>query len=298
MTENFIAIDIETANQSHASICQIALVGYAGSNRTWEWSTLVDPEEEFDQLNIDIHGISSLHVQSAPKLPDLLSAIGDSIGEQVVASHTPFDCNSLNGAARKYGLNFPQCRWIDTCEISRFAWPELSNHKLDTLCQHFSIPLDHHNALSDAIACGEILTQAVLETRLIVQELAERVGFIAPAASRTQRKSAVRYPEKVKLNATCQGPLSGHVLVCTGEFSIGKAKLATLAAGLGCDVEDRFSKKRTTILVIGHRDPTKFNGKQKSKKQLDAEATIESGRPVSILSESEFLEFIGQFHAS
>ena len=39
------------------------------------------------------------------------------------------------------------------------AAPE--NHKLSTLSEFLSVELDHHNALSDAIACGEITVQAV-----------------------------------------------------------------------------------------------------------------------------------------
>lgn len=84
MADNFIAIDVETANRSPASICQIGLAAYAGAHRCWEWSTLVNPEEEFDRQNVEIHGIGSMHVQSAPMFPAVIEAISDSLASQIM----------------------------------------------------------------------------------------------------------------------------------------------------------------------------------------------------------------------
>jgi hypothetical protein len=78
------------------------------------------------------------------------------------------------------------------------------------------------------------------------------------------------------------------VWVCTGDFSIGEAAL--VAASLGCDVEERITKK-TTMLVVGQRDPARFKGKEKSRKQLQAEAAAAEGREIAIMTEREFLDF-------
>lgn len=43
-------------------------------------------------------------------------------------------------------------------------------------------------------------------------------------------------------------------------------------------------------MVVGQRDPSQFGGKQKSRKQLDAEAAIAAGRNVQIITELEFIE--------
>jgi hypothetical protein len=94
------------------------------------------------------------------------------------------------------------------------------------------------------------------------------------------------------------GPLAGEILVCTGEFEIGEAELVKLAARLGCEVEDRFSKKRTTILVVGTRDPNQFNGKVKSNKLLAAEQAAAKGRQVTILSERQFLSLARSHQAA
>ena len=293
MIENFIAIDVETANSSRGSICQIGLAAYSGSNRRWTWSTLVNPEEAFDEGNVRVHGIRSHEVQSAPRYPTIFEDIRRNVEGQFVVSHTRFDCEAVHQAAAKYGLQFPECRWVDTCDVARFAWPNLASHALDVLCRHFSIDLKHHDAASDAVACAEILTQAILHTRMGLEQLAKRTGFVPPPAHQADRNKADRrYSAKLSMIGDVSGPLAGQVLVCTGDFRIGEAKLVELAAGLGCDVEDRFSKKRTTILVVGTRDPAQFNGKVKSDNLVAAEAVAAKGKPIAILSEQEFLKLV------
>ena len=40
--------------------------------------------------------------------------------------------------------------------MGRRCYPELANHRLDTLCRYRDIPLDHHKAGSDSRACAEL----------------------------------------------------------------------------------------------------------------------------------------------
>lgn len=296
MVDEFIAVDVETANQTRSSLCQIGIVAFKGTIPQWEWSSLIDPEEPFDEFNIGIHGIRSVDVQTAPTFPIVLESIADRIQGRIVASHTAFDCDALTMAAQKYGLQFPGCKWIDTCEIARFAWPTLVNHKLDTLCRHFGIELNHHDALADAAACGRILTRALLDTGIGLRELSTRRLRSSPQPrSSHSSRSRARYSERIELTGRPGGPLQGHVLVCTGDFTIGEAQLAATAANLGCDVEERVRKKRTTILVVGRRDPSQFNGKEKSQKQLDAETAIAEGRQITIMTEAEFLALAARY---
>ena len=55
-TDSFVAIDVETANADLASICQIGLVTFADGQIVSEWQSLIDPEDEFNEINISIHG--------------------------------------------------------------------------------------------------------------------------------------------------------------------------------------------------------------------------------------------------
>ncbi len=290
MTGQFIAVDVETANSDRHSVCQIGLVAFAKGNASWEWSTLVNPECDFDGFNVQLHGITSHHVRLAPLWPSALSAISECINGQILVSHTRFDCDAICHATHRYGLALPACSWLDACAVAKVAWPNLGQHDLESLCRLFDIQLDHHNAASDARACGEILSRAMSETGLSVTEWMNRAGLVSPAPY-NQRVSPARkrYSERIEATGDPNGPLTGHVWVCTGDFSIGEAALVALATSLGCDVKERITKK-TTILVVGQRDAAQFGGKEKSRKQLDAEAAIAEGRKVTIMSEREFVE--------
>ncbi len=116
------------------------------------------------------------------------------------------------------------------------------------------------------------------------------VGVITPSSRpQTGERAQARFSEKIEARGVEGGPLSGHVLVCTGEFEIGESALVNVAVALGCDVKESFTKQ-ATILVVGYRDPTQFNGKEKSNKQLKAEAAVAEGRKVSIMNEREFVK--------
>ena len=55
----FIAIDVETANADMASICQVGIAKFADGQLVEVWSSLIDPEDFFDGINMAIHGIDA-----------------------------------------------------------------------------------------------------------------------------------------------------------------------------------------------------------------------------------------------
>ena len=65
-----------------------------------------------------------------------------------------------------------------------------------------------------------------------------------------------------------------------------------MAAEAGCGVADNVSKK-VTMVVVGTQDKSKLKGYAKSGKHRKAEALIEKGVEIQILSESDFSELIG-----
>jgi DNA polymerase-3 subunit epsilon len=54
---DFIALDVETANADFGSICAIGLVHFRSAEVFKSLMILVDPEDDFDPVNIGIHGI-------------------------------------------------------------------------------------------------------------------------------------------------------------------------------------------------------------------------------------------------
>lgn len=276
--KSFIAIDVETANADMASICQIGIAKYSDNKLIDTWETLVNPEDEFDEVNISIHGISEKDVKDAPTFPEVLSELSNHLTGTVSVCHTHFDRVSIGRAIAKHALQQIETTWLDSARVTRRAWPELSQsgYGLANVCKKIGYEFDHHNALEDAKASGQILLSAMEETGWDLDSWLVRVN---------KRE----YPLRVSLEGNPEGDLAGEVIVFTGSLGLPRNEAAEIAANMGCKVEPRVTKK-TTILVVGDQDILKLNGKQKSSKHLKAEKLILKGRGIRILRESDFKE--------
>jgi DNA polymerase-3 subunit epsilon len=74
-------------------------------------------------------------------------------GATMLAHNAGFDRSVLHETARFHGItDMPRNKWVCSLQASRKAWPHLQRHKLNLVCHHLDIPLDHHNAESDAMA--------------------------------------------------------------------------------------------------------------------------------------------------
>ena len=57
-------------------------------------------------------------------------------------------------------MKWPKFSYADTVKIARRVWPELENHKLNTIADHLNVRFKHHDALEDAKMCAAILIRA------------------------------------------------------------------------------------------------------------------------------------------
>lgn len=115
----FIALDVETANVDMASICQIGMASFADGKLIVEWSSLIDPEDYFDFVNIDIHGITEADVFGCPTFPAIADALAGFLNNQVCVSHTHFDRVSIGRALTKYGFEEFDTIWLDLARVAR-----------------------------------------------------------------------------------------------------------------------------------------------------------------------------------
>jgi DNA polymerase-3 subunit epsilon len=157
---NFYAIDFETASYDKHSACSLALVKVENSKIVDEYYTLIQPETPFFWKNTQIHGIRKEDVADAPKFPEVWKQIQACFqpSRLIVAHNAGFDCGVLAGCLAYYGLEQPSYLSLCTVKTSRKLFPELPNHKLNTVCENLDIQLNnHHDALEDSRACAEIL---------------------------------------------------------------------------------------------------------------------------------------------
>lgn len=282
---DFVAVDVETANADMASICQIGVAAFKGSEVVAEWKSLVDPEDYFDPINVSIHGITEETVCGQPSLPALVDELVGHLDGRIVVSHTHFDRVAIQQAARRYGLPLPSCTWLDSARVARRTWSHCSSrgYGLHDLSLFLGYSFLHHDALEDAKAAGNIMLAAIRDSGVPVGEWVTRVkGPIDPHA--VGGKALTR-------EGTPDGALAGEVLVFTGALSLPRREAADLAASIGCEVAKGVTKK-TTLLVVGDQDVQRLAGHDKSSKHRKAEDLIATGQRIRILRETDFRELV------
>jgi DNA polymerase-3 subunit epsilon len=119
MSRRFVAIDFETANADLTSICQIGLVTFEDSKVIESWGSLVNPQDYFDRINIEVHGINEATVRGSPTFPEVFEAIRSRLENQVVVSHTAFDRTALFQATTKHHLAPFSFKWLDSARVVR-----------------------------------------------------------------------------------------------------------------------------------------------------------------------------------
>lgn len=157
--DRWICFDVETPNSQNHRMSAIGLVVVQDGEIRRQLYTLVDPETWFDPFNVRLTGISAQSVQGKPTFPLVWELIAPWMDSGVLVAHNaPFDMSVLSRCLLDYDLPFkPLATYACTCQMAKKLIPGLENHRLDTLCSALQIPLEHHNALSDAMACAKLL---------------------------------------------------------------------------------------------------------------------------------------------
>jgi len=163
-------IDFETANRYSESACSIGIVVFEDGELIHEAVHLIKPHKyyrEFDRFNISIHHITPDMVEDAPEFDVVVNELIPWMENAVLAAHNaPFDMGVFRSLIRLYGLDVPSIDVLDTVEVARKCYPRLENHKLNTVCSALEIPLDHHEALSDARGAALLVLNAMALTEV------------------------------------------------------------------------------------------------------------------------------------
>lgn len=290
MLARFIAIDVETANHSRDSICAIGIARFCDAKAVDEWYTLVNPEDFFHPVNKGIHGISEKDIERAPTFPDALERCRSLIEDSIVVSHTAFDRVSMQRAAQKYSIELPDCRWVDSASIARRVWPEISRsgYGLANVCDMIGYEFQHHNALEDAKAAGQVLLAAIERSGKSIDELSD---LTKKKAASSRKRKPIKKRKPISVNVNPSGALLGEVVVFTGRLTVPRREAAMLAANAGCNVSSNVTNS-TTMLVVGDQDIRRLAGHDISSKHRRALSHIEKGIAIEIVGETDFMSLL------
>lgn len=158
---DFVVFDLETTG-AKAPPCRVTEIGafrVSNGRITEQFHTLVNPQIPIPAFITSLTGINNDMVREAPLfseiVDDLLTFLGDSV---LVAHNAQFDMRFINHEiSRVYGEYRLANPCLCTVQLSRKLLPNIENHKLKTVAEHYSISLvNHHRASDDAKATAEI----------------------------------------------------------------------------------------------------------------------------------------------
>ncbi len=303
---DYTAVDFETANSYRGSPCAVGLVrvrdGAAVDERRW----LIRPPaavDYFDAFNVMIHGITENMVENAPRWNQVLPALLDYIGDDIVVTHNAgFDISVIRYACTVDEISWPTMRFVCTLVMSRRAL-ELPSYRLPFVTDALGYRLDdHHDPLADAKAVVGIISalaarEGAGDIEALASSLRVSVGRMTEdlyngSLSNGGNHSLV-HPD-VNPDADPDGYLYGRIVVFTGTLmSLTRQTAWEECARVGA-IPELNTTKRTNVLVVGDINPTVLRpGANLTAKAAKAFALRAKGQDIEVMTEDDFLRCLG-----
>lgn len=156
---SFTALDFETADNGRDSACAVGLARVEGGKIVGTAYRLIRPPRR-QIIFTYIHGLAWEDLKDSPDFAGVWPEIaGFFEGIDFIAAHNaPFDKGVLYACCAAAGLEPPAQPF--RCTVREARALGIRPATLSHVCHHLSIPLKHHNALSDAEACAQIMITA------------------------------------------------------------------------------------------------------------------------------------------
>ena len=164
----FVVLDIEAMTIAAHTPRIIDLAAYRVRAGTIldDFQTLINPGNPVSGFISALTGITNDMLRTAPAFAEVAHSWLDFAGDAVLVAHNAtFDVPLLN---QEIGRVFPGYRMrnaeLCTVNLARRIVSSPDGHKLDSLANHFAIPIDQrHRAGGDARATAEILLRLLAE---------------------------------------------------------------------------------------------------------------------------------------
>ncbi|MGN0032205.1 MAG: 3'-5' exonuclease [Candidatus Limimorpha sp.] len=164
--DDFAAIDFEAANGNITSACSIGIVFVRNREIVGSFYSLIKPTPNYyDFWTTKIHGIKKSDTDNAPIFPKVWKQVDGLIkGLALVAHGKSFEERCLKALFEHYKMRGKKFNIYCTHKASEIVFPDLENHKLQTVSAQCGYDLTkHHHALADAEACAHIALEVFRE---------------------------------------------------------------------------------------------------------------------------------------
>jgi DNA polymerase III subunit epsilon len=275
---DFIAIDIETADNPRHSICQIGLVTVKNGRTTNEIRYFIQPpENKYNVYNTMIHGINAMLTKTVPPFPEVWNLIKHDISNSLLVAHNAaFDIDCIYKTLAYYRIKPVDLRYECT-----YA---LTGENLDCMRQAYGIDLDqHHDSLCDARACAEIYMKILK---------GEQPDFDRVVRTKKSKYSIFEGHERITgdllkpdlENGDPESPFFNKKVVFTGVLSsIDRKEAADRIKKFGADIDISITKRTNYVIIGSAPGPSKLE----KIENLRAE-----GYHIEIIYEDKFLEML------
>ncbi|MDY2730344.1 MAG: exonuclease domain-containing protein [Clostridium sp.] len=303
---DFIGIDFETANEKRNSPCSIGIVVVKGGKVIEKIYHLIKPKEmRFTPINIGIHGIRPAMVKDELEFDKVWEKIKRYFDNTLVIAHNAsFDISVLRNTLSTYNIEMPSFSYICTMKLSRNFYKNLDNARLNTVNKLLGYKFNHHDALADALACGNILINISKELNTTdINEISKLVGVtIGNVNNQGYKPSSSKgriYKTSNKIfknNAEDSYKINGsafkdEVVVFTGKLSCMSRDEAIMMVRKASGIVGSSVTKKTTILVTNMKG-LNLDLNEMSTKLRRATILNERGQNIKLINEDEFLQKI------
>ncbi|WP_071395303.1 PolC-type DNA polymerase III [Bacillus tuaregi] len=166
--DTYVVFDVETTGLSavYDTIIELAAVKVRGGEIIDRFESFANPHRPLSATIINLTHITDDMLLDAPEVEAVLKRFHTWAEDAVLVAHNAsFDMGFLNMGYTKVGLEKAANPVIDTLELGRFLYPEMKNHRLNTLAKKLDVELtQHHRAIYDAEATGYILMKMLKDT--------------------------------------------------------------------------------------------------------------------------------------
>ncbi|PIF01467.1 MAG: exonuclease [Maribacter sp.] len=151
----YAILDIETTGGKYneEGITEIAIHKFDGKNVVDKFISLINPEREIQPFVVNLTGINTKMLRTAPKFHEVAKRIIEITGDSVLVAHNAqFDYRILRTEFRRLGYNFER-KTLCTVDLSKKLLPNVESYSLGKLVRTLGIPMsERHRANGDAIA--------------------------------------------------------------------------------------------------------------------------------------------------
>lgn len=308
---DFIAIDFETATSDMNSACSLGIACVSDFKIVERKYFLIQPpNNKYLAQNVSIHGITSEMTADAPNFGSLWVDIQELFKDCILVAHNArFDLSVLKACLDTYSLHCDDFQYIDSIAVSNRVVNDKSlGQSLVDRAAYFNISMEeHHNAISDAVVCAEIVIASVKTTnrkslktycssyRSRTTHLFSELKPMTKMPSRLSWKSKQVKTTDISPTAPVTDishPFYGKGIVLTGDLeAMVRSDAMQRISDVGGVLKSGVTSK-TDYVIVGKQDVTVVGADGMSSKERKAHELINGGSHLKILNEKEFIELI------